>query len=377
MTYWNRLPYLITAVAFTPDGKTAIAGCLSGHCLFYDTDRLRYSTQIHVRSSHGRNARGSKIAGIRTTYFPPHTTSSEIKLLVTSNDSRIRLYGYPDQDVEMKFRGHENSCSQIRASLSDDARYIVCGSEDRKVYIWSTGPSGGDKKGRRPVEMFSAHSAIVTATALAPVTTRRWLSRSGDPIYDLCNPPPVTLISRAESPGSSRPPTETERRPLDPSSSFAAAATESRVPSVTLAEESPAYIARSAHPDGNIIVSADYMGSIKVFRQDCAYSRRPSDSWDLASTFSKRVSTGLLNRNTSVTTRASTRGHGRTVSTSSHPPADRIICWRNEISRISTRTVRSPEAYHRGNSLLLSIDRHHCHRHGRHHNSRRRRDPCR
>lgn len=333
VAYWNQLPDLITAVAFTPDGKTSIAGCLGGHCLFYETEGLRYSTQIHVRSAHGRNAKGSKIAGIRTTYYPPHDLNAEVKVLVTSNDSRVRMYNFRDQSLEMKFRGNENSCSQIRASLSDDGRYVICGSEDRKVYIWSTGPYESERKDRRPVEMFSAHSAIVTATALAPVKTRQMLGRSGDPIYDLCNPPPVTLISRTESRGSSRPPTEAGKRlsstnlPLQPVTTVA---TEGREKLVTPAEESPGYIARSAHPDGNIIVSADYMGVIKVFRQDCAHGRRRVESWEPSSTFSKRVSGGILNRSASAT--MGTTASRRRASTSSHPPLDRIISWRNAIS---------------------------------------------
>lgn len=325
VAYWNHLPDLITAVAFTPDGKTSIAGCLNGLCLFYETEGLRYNTQIHVRSTHGRNAKGSKITGIQTIHYPPNDINAEVKILVTSNDSRVRLYNLRDKSLEMKFRGNENTCSQIHASFSDDARYVICGSEDRKVYIWSTGPAEGDKKDKRPVEMFAAHNAIVTTTAMAPLKTKQLLSRSGDPIYDLCNPPPVTLISRTESRGSSRPPTESDRRPQEPNvNSAGTTLVESRAKTITPAEESPSYIARSRHPDGNIIVSADYLGTIKVFRQDCAYHRRRNETWDTASTFSKKIGSGILHRNTG--TRA------RRASTSSHQQSDRILSWRNGIS---------------------------------------------
>ena len=37
------------------------------------------------------------------------------------------------------------------------------------------------------------------------------------------------------------------------------------------------------HPDGNIIVTADYTGQIKVFRQDCAWAQRKPDTSDSAS----------------------------------------------------------------------------------------------
>ena len=39
------------------------------------------------------------------------------------------------------------------------------------------------------------------------------------------------------------------------------------------------------YPDGNIIVCADYSGSIKIFRQDCAYYHsRDNDSYSVRST---------------------------------------------------------------------------------------------
>src|SRR5947209_5783205 len=105
VAYYVELPDLITAVSFSPDGRIAIAGCLNGLCIFYETEGLRYHTQIHVRSSHGRNAKGNKITGIETSYFPPGNPNGEIKLLVTSNDSRIRLYHLRDKNVETKFKG--------------------------------------------------------------------------------------------------------------------------------------------------------------------------------------------------------------------------------------------------------------------------------
>jgi hypothetical protein len=38
----TSLPDMITAVSFTPDGKTCIAGTLGGLCMFYDIDGLKY-----------------------------------------------------------------------------------------------------------------------------------------------------------------------------------------------------------------------------------------------------------------------------------------------------------------------------------------------
>ncbi|KAI9803199.1 MAG: hypothetical protein M1825_001990 [Sarcosagium campestre] len=325
VAFWNQLPDLITAVAFSPDGKTAIAGCLNGLCLFYETEGLKYHTQIHARSSHGRNAKGSKITGIQTMHFPPDDPSGEVKLLITSNDSRVRLYNFRDKSLEMKFRGNENTCSQIHANFSDDARYVICGSEDRKVYIWSTRPAEGDKKDKRPVEMFAAHPAIVTTAVMAPTKTRKLLDGSGDPLYDICNPPPVRLFDQTESHASSRAPTDADHHQSE--SGEASRPTPSRPPSIA-DEYSPGYIARSAHSAGNIIVTADYTGDIKVFRQDCAFAkRRMYDTWDTGSTFSKKLA---LNRSPSLATRASNRS--RTSNSGPRQHSDRILSWRNSIT---------------------------------------------
>lgn len=326
VAYWAQVPDMVTAVAFTPDGKTAIAGCLNGLCILYDTEGLKAHSQIHVRSARGKNAKGSKITGIDTIALP-RGGQPDIKLLITSNDSRVRMYNLKDRTLEVKFRGNENSCSQIHASFSDDGKYVICGSEDRKVYIWPTSVYERPDNEKRPMEVFEAHSAIVTTAVLAPESTRRLLAQSGDPLYDLCNPPPVTLVSRADSVISSRAATNTSHH-SDEKNPFA----EKRLSeSPKRAPETPAYLARNAHPGGQIIVTADYTGQIKIFRQDCAFQKRRHESWDASSTFSKK----MLGRSGSVTTRnsgTSSTNRNSFVLGSKNPSTDRILHWRNSVS---------------------------------------------
>lgn len=321
VAFWNQLPDLITAVAFSPDGKTAIAGVLSGLCLFYDTEGLKYHTQIHVRSSRGKNAKGSKITGIRTITFPPDDPNGETKVLITSNDSRIRMYNLRDKSLEMKFRGHENTSSQINASFSDGAMFVICGSEDQKAYIWSTATTDADNKDKRAMEHFEAHSDIVTTAIMAPTKARQLLSASGDPIYDLCNPPPVTLVSREESSVDSK-------RQSDPVS-------ESQVKKP---EESPAYLARCTHMDGNIIITADYLGCIKVFRQDCAFLKR-RNTWETSSTFSKKMlgrSSSIMTRNSNGTSNVSRRNsvsqNSLHSNTRNNKQSEHILSWRDSVN---------------------------------------------
>lgn len=344
VSFWNQVPDLITAVAFAPDGKTAIAGCLNGLCLFYETEGLKYHTQIHVRSTHGKNAKGSKVTGIKAIKYPPDDPNGEVKLLITSNDSRVRVYNLRDKGLEIKLRGNENSCSQIHASFSDDAQYVICGSEDRKAYIWSLGSPEGDRD-KRPFEMFEAHSAIVTTAIMAPTKTRQLLGASGDPVYDLCNPPPVTLVSRTDSRSSSKPATEDGSR-VDTSAPPTPAVND--VSQASKAEASPAYIARSAHPDGHIIVTADFMGRIKVFRQDCAYQKRLRNN---EANFSKK----MLGRSNSVATRASKGSRRDSLSTTNnHPSSDRILSWRQSIAS-NNGSVDNVQPSHRSVSPRKNI----------------------
>ncbi|PVH99463.1 WD40 repeat-like protein [Periconia macrospinosa] len=336
---------MVTAVSFTPDGKSCIAGTLSGLCMFYETEGLKYQSQIHVKSTRGQNAKGSKITGIQIKTFPVGRDREEMKLLVTSNDSRIRVYNLRDKSLEMKFKAHENNSSQIRATFADDTSHIICGSEDRKAYIWSTFVPESERRNQHPVELFEAHSAATTCALLAPLKTRLLLAASEDPIFDLCNPPPVTLISREPSINGSKPTTETGSNLATPIDS-----------TFTKVAGSPAYIARSEHPDGNIIITTDFTGSIKVFRQDCAYTKRMRfDTWDTSSVFSKRTGSKIsISRTGSLKSRS---GRSRRDSTSTQPPNERIMSWRQELSQGGSGGAGGFDALNGSNTPRASMTR--------------------
>lgn len=61
-----------------------------------------------------------------------------LQLLVTSNDSRIRLYNLKDHELSCKYKGCLNTSSQIKATFSRDGQYIISGSEDNFIYLWKT-----------------------------------------------------------------------------------------------------------------------------------------------------------------------------------------------------------------------------------------------
>jgi WD40 repeat protein len=318
VAFAKQVQEVITAVAFTPDGKTAIAGTVNGFCSFYETEGLKLKTQVAVRSNHGKNAKGSKICSIQAVTLPDSKHSGDVKLLISSNDSRIRVYNFRDKSLEMKFKGHKSEQCAIHATFSEDAKYIICGSEDKGAFIWSTTASENEKPNQRPVEWFEATTSKTMCALLAPHQTRQLLGQSEDPIYDLCNPPPVTLVSRSESVASSRPPTEGGSvkgtpRPEPPKKG----------------RESPAYLARNGHPGGQIIVTASSTGDIRVYRQDCAFTKRKSSD-DASSIFGGKKPSSLYMAR--AMSRSSTGRNGRSDSTSTQPPQDRILSWRQAIS---------------------------------------------
>ncbi|KIL96020.1 wd repeat-containing protein [Fusarium avenaceum] len=314
----------ITAVAFSPDGSIAICGVLSGLCTFYTTEGLKLRYQIHVRSSRGKNAKGSKITGIRTMAVPSGPEAGQVKVLVTSNDSRVRIYNLNDKVIQVKYKGLENQSSQINARFSDDANYIICGSEDRKAYIWKVG-SQDELKDKQPYESFDAHPEVVTTALMAPSKSRQLLSASGDPIFDLCNPPPVTLRSLEESTPSHSALSEDDNG--------------DSLHSIKRPEETPAYIERSRHLDGNIIITTDRTGKIKVFRQDCAHKKRQQGLWESGSRLSHRLSgvgrSGSVMTRTSASSRVQSRRGSLTIPgpnpTQLQHASDRINSWRQDI----------------------------------------------
>lgn len=221
---WNEVDgqtRLITAANFCQNGKYAVIGTYDGRCIFYDTERLKYHTQIHVRSTRGRNKVGRKITGIEPL-------PGENKILVTSNDSRIRLYDLRDLSLSMKYKGYVNSSSQIKASFSHDYSFIVSGSEDRYIYIWSTyhdlSKFTSVRRDRNDFwEGIKAHNAVVTSAIFAP--------HPG-------------LIVPQEA-GADKP--EAECKSLDS----------------TDAETIPSGALKTDHTE--VLLSADFTGAIKVF----------------------------------------------------------------------------------------------------------------
>eukprot|EP00698_Gefionella_okellyi_P014207 TRINITY_DN3938_c0_g1_i1.p1 TRINITY_DN3938_c0_g1~~TRINITY_DN3938_c0_g1_i1.p1 ORF type:complete len:266 (-),score=53.79 TRINITY_DN3938_c0_g1_i1:1172-1969(-) len=161
--HWIQARGLVTAVAFNRDGSVVMCGLYTGQLCFYETEGLRCTTSIHVRSSRGKNSAGKKITGIQLT-------PDGDRVMVTSNDSRIRVYNMKNYAQVAKFSGLTNETCQIHATFSESGAYVICGSEDNQVYVWNAAMQAQQKFGSSARnESFETFDVpMVTCTAFAP-----------------------------------------------------------------------------------------------------------------------------------------------------------------------------------------------------------------
>ena len=133
---------MVTAVAFTPDGSRIAAGLFRGQVFFYKTEDLKIETQIVcTKSSAKRKIKyGYKVTGLVFRTISEHRLregdTDSYELLITTNDSSIRLYQVNDLSLTTKFKGFVNKSKPIRASFSNHGHHIICGSDTTGVFIW-------------------------------------------------------------------------------------------------------------------------------------------------------------------------------------------------------------------------------------------------
>jgi hypothetical protein len=108
-------------------------------------------------SSHGNNMNNSSNNNNNNNNNnnSPRRTKHTAKLpdlLITTNDSRIRACRLEDYSFTCKYKGLTNKMMQIKATYSDDGRFIISGSEDGSVFIWKA----NDDASRRRYSMFQS-----------------------------------------------------------------------------------------------------------------------------------------------------------------------------------------------------------------------------
>jgi len=122
----------ITSLKYSPSGSVLLAGLYRGQCIVYQFDakkKLTYLSRVDCKNRRGKFSKGKKITGFHFL--------SDFQVLITTNDSRLRLLDLRDYKQISKFKGHTNESLQISATMSDDLEHIICGSEDGSTYVWN------------------------------------------------------------------------------------------------------------------------------------------------------------------------------------------------------------------------------------------------
>lgn len=141
---------LITSITLSPDdGEYTIIGTFNGYIHVLATRGLEFVLSFHItdKETQEENAKpvlfepGSKTHhGPRVTslqcYKPPADNS--LRLVVTSNDSRIRVFNLKTKKCLEILKGFQSGTSQHSAQLTfmHNQPIVVCGSDDHWVYSW-------------------------------------------------------------------------------------------------------------------------------------------------------------------------------------------------------------------------------------------------
>lgn len=119
---------------------------------FYKNMQSGSEMSDHHNSSNNNSTMSFPRTRKMSTTIPPN-------LLVSTNDSRIRYCKLEDYSIMMKMKGLTNKSMQIKASFSDDGKYVISGSEDGNVFLWKTNTDDSQKK----FTVFATHETVKNA----------------------------------------------------------------------------------------------------------------------------------------------------------------------------------------------------------------------
>ena len=88
-------------------------------------------------------------------------TPNSIFLLVTTQDSAIRLWNTQTSRCVKSYSGHTNRTYCIQADFAPGGQHIVAGSEDAKVYLW-------DLQNRKVAQVLEGHRGVHLYTFVFP-----------------------------------------------------------------------------------------------------------------------------------------------------------------------------------------------------------------
>ena len=210
---------IVTAVCYSPDGLYVVAGLIDGQVFIYESTDLKYYTQIacirknkKLKSSHDKR----KVTGVSFIYSEKNTTSNNnpirkktvltkdnYKLLVTTNDSRIRIFSMTDFTLIIKLKGHLNRSRQIKGTSSSDGNNVICGSDTGEVFIWKVCLQSDDQLHQNRISNASTNDSHgydkITTSMASTSTTVATTTNTTTAITKMSSNPSDIIPSRSTS----------------------------------------------------------------------------------------------------------------------------------------------------------------------------------
>ncbi|CCK68294.1 Dgr2p KNAG_0A06340 [Huiozyma naganishii CBS 8797] len=146
---------LITSLAVSEDGAYTFVGTFNGFIHILATNPLKCLTSFHIKdrntqgihskpvgsggeagSKKGKEHRGPRVTGIEC--FSVNGNTANRKLLITSNDSRIRVFDMNTRKVIEYLKGLHSASSQHIAQFVpwNNKPVVVCSSDNHWIYAW-------------------------------------------------------------------------------------------------------------------------------------------------------------------------------------------------------------------------------------------------
>lgn len=147
VAYSNHLghDFLATTMTFTPSGETCILGGFNGMLIAVETQGCQIKASYDVMQKHRRGSRNRKIVGIQiykdSTFHESSGDFAGLNMLMTTTDNRISLIDISKGKLVTRFKGSSGKSSSLKASVSEDQLLVICGSEDHWCYVWSNNNS--------------------------------------------------------------------------------------------------------------------------------------------------------------------------------------------------------------------------------------------
>ena len=85
---------------------------------------------LYARNHRGFMKKGKRVSGI---FF-----INDDEILITTLDSNIRLFNLVDYNMKQKYKGALLKTKNYCAVVSEDKKFVICGTEKGKFLIWNT-----------------------------------------------------------------------------------------------------------------------------------------------------------------------------------------------------------------------------------------------